>query len=142
MKAKEQHPVCSNKIICAPIYPLIFKSGDQASKSGWKSRYTLLMMSIMYCVKLNFDLTEFQSLNINLQHYQTYRCTDKFIGTNCTSLLLNGLALTEHWSRWSRVQIAVKKMGERYVACLMYLVYLTKHVKPTHVCYLLPCVIK
>ena len=40
-------------------------------------------MSIMCCVAF-FDLTQFQSLDINLQRYRTYRCTDKFIGTNTT----------------------------------------------------------
>ena len=45
------------------------------------------MMPITCCVKLYFDLTQIQSLEINLQHYQTYWCTDKCIGTNCTSLL-------------------------------------------------------
>ncbi len=43
-------------------------------------------MSIMHCVMLSFDLTQFQPLDINLQWNRTYRCTDKFIGTNCTSI--------------------------------------------------------
>ena len=41
-----------------------------------------------------FDLTQFQSLDINLQRYRTYRGTDKFIGTNCTSLLTLKILLT------------------------------------------------
>ncbi len=51
----------------------------------WKSRYTLIMMSIMCCVKLSFDLTRFQSLDIKLQRCRTYRYIDKFTETNCTS---------------------------------------------------------
>ncbi len=31
----------------------------------------LLVMSIMCCVKLTFDLTEFRSLDFKLQHYRT-----------------------------------------------------------------------
>ncbi len=77
---KEQHPVCFNKIVGAPIDPVILK--------WWKSRYTLLMMSFMCCVKFNFRLNLI-SLDFKLQHYWTYRCTDKFIGTNCKSLLSN-----------------------------------------------------
>ena len=80
------------------------ESGDPASESGWISRYTLLMMSIRSCVKLSFDfdLTQFQSLDINLQRYRTYRCTDKFIWTNWTSLLIRfqlplGLRIYREW---------------------------------------------
>ena len=48
------------------------------------------MMSNVLCdVNLWFIwLTQFQSLDINLRHYQTYRCTNKFIGTNCMLLLI------------------------------------------------------
>ncbi len=42
---------------------------------------------MLYNVK-NFALIHCQSVHFKLQIYRTYRCTDKFIGTNCTSLLI------------------------------------------------------
>ena len=49
-------------------------------------------------LKWTFHLTQFKVLDFKLQHYRTNRCTDKFIGTNCMSLLssLNKLTTPYH----------------------------------------------
>ncbi len=39
--------------------------------------------NMLWDVKLSFDSFSIP-IYINLQRYQTYRCTDKLIGTNCT----------------------------------------------------------
>ena len=73
--------------ILSPISLIVFKVVIQWVKVVENYDKMNLMMSMMCCMTLSFDLTQFQSLDINLQRYRTYRCTDKFIGTNCTSHL-------------------------------------------------------
>ena len=52
-------------------------------------KHTANNVNNMLCdVKFWFDSISIQSLGINLQRYRTYRCTNKFIGTNCMSLLI------------------------------------------------------
>ena len=54
--------------------------------SGWTTiggMSYLKLIKIHIMVPIMFDLIQLQALNINLQRYRTYRCTDKFIGTNC-----------------------------------------------------------
>ena len=64
--------------------------------------WCVLMMSIMWCVMFSFDFIQFQSQDIN-------QCTDKFIGTNCTSILMTDqIAFPYLWrsSRMSRKSVA------------------------------------
>ncbi len=79
----EQHTVCSNKIVGAPIGPMMFEVVIQENKDGWKSIYHADGVVVYLC---NFQFDSFSITYFKSQQYQTFQCADKFIGTNCTSL--------------------------------------------------------
>ena len=61
---------------------------------------------IMCCLKLPFHFTRFQSLDFKLKH-RTYRCTDKFIEINCTSLIH---CMSLNPSKFQAIQVCFKKV--------------------------------
>ena len=73
------YPLCSNEFIGAPIGSIMFLFDTSRLKRSQGESYTTHDYNIV-----SFD---FQTLH-HFEHYWTYRCTDNFIGTNCTLLLL------------------------------------------------------
>ena len=87
---KERHPACSNKLIGAPISPIMLQFEIYHRKLiKVKMNCTQDMITSLALCILNFNHSCL--LDHHLKHYRIYRGTDTFIGTNWM-LLLNFLS--------------------------------------------------
>ncbi len=82
----EWRTVCSNKFICAQIGPIMIVIWNIKIEKESKWKLTLHNTWLQHCQGLFLIFKHFLSAGSLLETYRTYRCTNNFIGTNCTLL--------------------------------------------------------